>query len=382
MTTSLATLLIQQTKDAIYTRALAIANAIGLPVSSWQAGDPTRSLYWIEAELLSSLEDLVTGFISSGFLDYAHEDWLKICAKQTFNVDVPGATFATTDVLLTNAGGGVYDFDPGDLTVKSTISGKTFRNTTGGHLGALSTLSVTVLADEAGSASSAAIGEIDDLVTGLLKVTCSNAVAAVGVDEQDESVTVAQCRDKLGALSPDGPKEAYGYVARNAALSGTSAVTRVRMYSDSDTGDVTGYFAGSGGGITGTDLTLVNAAIAKYATPLCVTFTGLSAANVAVPVTYAVWIYKSCNATEAEVKATILKALEQMLATREIGGDIIPPATTGSLYASMIESTIRATYPQIFRVTVTTPAGDTPLTNDQVATLGTVSPAVNFVVNP
>ncbi len=67
MTTSLASLLVQQTKTQIYEYALSIATDLGLPVTSWQAGDPTRSLYHLESELLATLETVVVGFISSGF---------------------------------------------------------------------------------------------------------------------------------------------------------------------------------------------------------------------------------------------------------------------------------------------------------------------------
>lgn len=382
MALSLASLLVQETKAAIYAKALAIATAIGLPVTSWQAGDPTRSLFHLESETLATLEAIVVRFIQSGFLDYATGEWLKILAQQVYGVDVPPATFATTDVVLTNSGGGVYDIDAGDLTFKSTVSGKTYRNTTGGHLGGSSTLTVTVEADEAGSDSSAGAGEIDALVTTLLGVTCANATAAIGVDEQDESTTRQQCRDKLGALSPNGPVDAYRYVARNSALTGTNGVTRVRAYPDSDTGDVQIYLAGASGGVSSDDRDLVEAAIALWATPLCITPTVTAATDVPVAVTYELWIYKAVSKTEAEVKADIETALEDLFSAREIGGDIIAPATTGKLYKSMVESTIRGVFGESFRVSVTAPSGDTALTNAQVATLGAVTGTINFVNNP
>lgn len=383
-TPSLASLLIQETKAAIYAKGLAIANLLGLPVSSWQAGDPTRSQFHLESEMLSSLESVVAGYIASGFLDYAHGEWLKICAKQFFNVDVPSATFATTDVVLTNGGGGYYpDIIAGDITVKSTISGKTYRNTTGGTLaaGPATTLTITVVADDAGSASSAGAGEIDDLVTSLLGVTCTNPTAAVGVDEQDEATTRTQCRDKLGSFSPNGPKEAYSYVARNASLTGTSDVTRVRVYSDSATGDVTVYIAGAGGAVSAPVLALVEAAILQWATPLCITPTVLSATNVVVPVPYTLWIYKSCNKTAAEVAADVQTALEGMFVGRPIGGDFANVGdTSGKLYASLIESTIKGVFDEAFRVSVSTP--DTALGVGDVAALGTVTPTVILVVDP
>jgi len=396
-TVQLATLLIQETKAAIYETAIGVARAVGVPVDTWQPGDPTRSLYHLESEVLESLEGIVVGFIRSGFLDYAAQaaldnpsdpkarGWLNVVAKQVFNVDVPEATAATTDVVLTNTGGGYYpDIAAGDLTFKCSLSKKTYTNTTGGTLasGPGTTLTVTVRADELGSDSSAGATEINELVTGLIGVTCSNPLAAVGTDEQDPATTVQQCRDKLGSLSPNGPKEAYSFVARNPTLSGTTAVTRPRVYGNSDIGEVTTYLAGPSGGVAEPDRVLVEAAIVKWATPLCITPTVLAATNVTVNVTYALWIYKSVNKTEAEIKADIETALEQMFSTRAIGGDIIQPATSGSLYHSLIESTIREVFPQTFRVDVATPAGDTAITNGQVATLGTVTGNVQIVVDP
>jgi hypothetical protein len=384
----LSALVVRQTKAQIYALGLAVANAIGLPVSSWQPGDPTRSLFHLESEMLSILEDVVVGYVQSRFLDLAEGDWLKVKADQDFNVTVPPASFATTDVTLTNTGGGYFpDMEPGDITFRNTISGKTYTSTTGGTLAsgtelAPTTLTVTVVADEAGSDSSAGAGEIDFIVTGMNGVECTNLVAALAVDEQDEATTRQQCRDKLGSFSPNGPKEAYAYVARNAELTGTSAISRVRVYGDSDVGEVTVYIAGPGGAVSEPDRVLVETAILRYATPICITPTVLSASNVVVPVTYSLWIYKRCGKTDAEIRADVLAALEAMFATRAIGGDIIEPAT-GKLYRSLIESTIRAVFPvDAFRVTVALPAGDTALTRGQVAALGTVTPSIFITVDP
>jgi len=379
----LATLLIQETKTAIYNTAIGVAEALGLPVSSWQAGDPTRSLYHLEAEILAKLEEVVVGFIQSGFLDYATGDWLKVNAEQVYDVTVPAATAASTDVVLTNTGGGFYEIEAGDLVLKNSTSGATYRNTTGGTLnsGPGTELTITVVAEELGSAGSAAAGEIDTLVTGLLGVTCTNALAAVGVDEQDEAVTRQQCRDKLGPLSPNGPKEAYAYVARSEDHGGTSAITRVRVYDDSDTGDVTVYLAGPSGAVSEADRALAENAILDWATPICITPTVVSAANVTVTVTYQLWVYKSVNKTADDIKEDVEDALEQMFADRPIGGDILEGESTGKLYTSMIESTIRSLYPQAFRVSLTSPSSDTALTNGQVAVVA-VSPSSTVTLVP
>lgn len=382
--TSLASLLVQQTKAQIYAAALSIAQTIGLPVTSWQPGDPTRSLFFLEAAVLEMLEVVVVGFISSGFLDYATGQWLVILAKQVFNVDVPDATFAETDVVLTNSGGGIYDLAVNDVTFKNVSSGKTYHNSSGGHLsGSGGTLTVHVIADEAGSASSAGANEITALVTNLLGVACTNPTAAVGIDQQSPATTISQCRNKLGSLSPNGPAAAYEYVAKNSALTGIQTITRARAYPTSDTGDVLLYVAGPGGDVAPSDVAAVQAAVNVWSTPLCITPTVRSATAVAVPVTYTIWVYQSVNQTSAQIQAAIQTALENMFAERPIGGDIIPPATTGVLYASIIESTIGSVYPdQTFRLTLAAPASDVAMTNGNVAELGTLTATVHIIPGP
>ncbi|MCL2777713.1 MAG: baseplate J/gp47 family protein [Polyangiaceae bacterium] len=383
---SLASLLIEETKDAIYRTALSIASGIGVPVSSWQAGDPTRSLFHVESESLSTLEVLVSNFIRSGFLGFATGVWLKIRAKQGYNVDVPEATFATTNVVLTNTGKGVHDFDPGDLTLKNSLTGKTYRNVTGGHLDALTnagpgTLIVSVVADEAGSDSSAGAGEIDDFVAGPIGVSCSNPTAAIGLDEQDEATTVQQCLDSLGPLSPDGPREAYAFVARTPKLTGTRAVTRARVYPDSDTGDVLMYIAGPSA-VSEADRKLVEEAIVRWCTPLTITPTVLIAPNVVIPVSYEIWIYKSVNLDEDKIKSAVVTKLMELFRSRPMGGDITPPDTTGVLYRTAIKSKIESAFSQIYRVELSAPIANVTLGDGEVLALGPVIGVVHLVQDP
>lgn len=386
-TMSLASLLLSETKAAIYQAALTIAAAVGLPVSSWQTGDPTRTLYYAHAEALEARDQVASGYIGSGFLDYAEGEWLKIHAQQQFGVEVPGATYASTTMTLTNTGGGVYDFEPGDLTFKNSTTNKTYRNTGSVHLDAVggpeAQATVDAVADEAGSDSSAAAGEIDDFVSGPLGVECTNLVAAIGVDEQSETTTREQCRARRGRATPNGPKDAYTDVALDPALTGTNGITQARSYGDSDTGDVTLYLAGPGGAVSEDDRAAVELAVLENATPLCITPTVLSCSNVTVPVTYSLWLYKRANKTADEAEEEIEEALEQMFAARPIGGDILEGEETGKLYASLIESTIRSVYNEdAFRVVMSLPADDTALTNGQKAALGAITATINIVKDP
>lgn len=381
---SLASLLVQETKAAIYQKALDVATALGLPVTSWAPGDPTRSLYHFLSEVLATLEEVVALYVASGFLDYATGNWLKILAYQVYGVEYEEATYATTTVTLSNGGGGLYVIEVGDLTLKNSATGAIYRNTTGGTLasGPGTTLSITVVADDAGSDGNAAALAIDTLVTTLLGVTCSNTTAAVGTDEESEASLRQRCRDKLGSLSATGPKDAYTYVARTSALTGTTAVNRARSFGDTTDGTVTVYLAGPSGTVAAPDVTLVETAILEWATPLGITPTVASASAVVVAVTYSLWIYASVGKTTAEVESAVKQALEDMFLAQPIGGNVIttPP---GALHISLIESTIRAVYPaHAFRVVVALPAGDTSLAVSEVATLGAITATIVPITDP
>jgi hypothetical protein len=394
---SLAELLNLKSEAEIYDQALSIASTVGLPVTSWSPGDPTRSLFYLEAAVLAALEVVVVGYIQSGFLDYAAlpnpdgsaNPWLNVLAQQVFGVEVPGATFATSTLTLVNTGGGIYVMGAGDVSFKNSTTGATYTNTAPFNLSGVGTYAavalVPVTADGPfpGSLGNAGAGEIDTIVSGLNGVTCTNPIAATGVDAQAPQTTVNQCRDKLGSLSPNGPAAAYSYVARNSALTGVTTVTDARTYADSTTGDVTVYVRSASGTVSGGDVTSVQNAIAQWATPLCITPTVLSATAVSVNVTYTLWVYQSSGATQTAIEAAVLLALENFFSARPIGGDVIPPATTGSLYVSMLAAEIGAIYPKdTFRVTVSAPGADVALTNGQVPVLGTVTPTVNLVPVP
>jgi hypothetical protein len=378
---TLADLLIEQSETDILNASLAIAQELNLPVTAWQPGDPTRSLYIVESKLMAALEQVVIGFIQSGFLDFAQGEWLIIQALEQFGVVIPPATFATTNVVLTNSGGGIYIIEPQDLTFKNTSTGATYHNTTGGTLTGVgtsgATLTLTVAADLPGSASSASAHEIA-LVTNLTGVTVDNANPAVGLDQLPRAAIIQQCRDASAALSPNGPAAAYSFVARDSTLTGISTVTRARVYDDSTTGNVTIYVAGPLGDISSGDVAAVQAAILKYATPLCITPTTISATARAINVTYQIWLYQSVGQTPTQIAAAISDALVTYIQERPIGGD------TGFIYASELQAVIGTVFPNsTFRVQMTVPSSDTAMGAGDVAIPGTITPtAVNLIPDP
>jgi hypothetical protein len=386
MTTSLADLIVQETKAAIYSSALSVATTVGLPVTSWQAGDPTRSLYHVLSTTLYYLEQIAARYVASGFLDLAAQitdssgasdlTWLKLTAYQKYGYTADDATYATCSVTLTNAaGGGPYTVDAQDLVfAKVTDADITYRNTSGGTLlvGPGTTLVVSVACETAGTDGSVAISGLE-LVTNLgTGVTGTNTTAAVGVDAESATSIVAGCRAKLEALSPNGAAGAYSYVALSATLTGASDITRASVVDSSATGDVTVYVASSSGAASAPDVTLVETALATYATPQCVTLTVSSASAVAITITPTVYVYSTVGATESAVQAAVTTACQTLFASIPIGGD----GDDGKVFRSRITSAIFAAYPgYVFDVTYVLPAGDTTLTASQVATvtMGTIT---------
>jgi hypothetical protein len=360
---TLAQLLVQETKEQIYQRALDVAVSVGLPVTTWSEGDPTRSLYHVLSETLYALEAVAVRYVASGFLDLAaaldDTQWLVLTAYEQYGYTAREATYATATVRLTNTGAGVYAPDALDLVfAKTTDADVTYRNTTGGTLGAGGTLDVTVECETAGTDGSAAIGEIE-LVTSLAGVTASNTTAAVGTDAESASSIVEGCRAKLEALSPNGAAGAYVYVALNQDLTGAAAVTRARVLDDSDTGEVTLYLASASGGASAPDVALVEAAILTYATPLCVTPDVKAAAALPVTITASVLAYDTIGESVAAVEAKIEDAITSMLADVPIGGE----GTAGKLYRAQIIDAIVQAYPgYIYGVTLTSPAAAVDLT--------------------
>lgn len=381
MPVGITDLIVPATKQQIYDLALGIATTLGLPVTSWQPGDETRSQYWVEAEVLALTETIMSGYVASGFLDLAAADstryqWLVLLAQQVYGYEAVTATRATTDVRLSNGGGGYYVLAAGDLTFKNTTSGKTYHNTTGGILasGPGTTLDLTVEADESGSDSNAAIGEIDALVTTLLGVTCANAIAAVGSDAELPSSIVDNCRDKLATISHCAPPGAYDYIARQQQYTGLVTVTKSRTYGDSTTGDVTQYIAGPAGPVTPADVAAVLAALIEWATPLCITPSVASATAVVIPINYELWLYDSVGIETSEIETAIADAALQLFALRPIGGDIIGGAVTGSFYRSMLFGMVRALWPSHYiDMEVSAPALDVPIGPNEIPTLGTVT---------
>lgn len=364
MTLSVTSLFSVETAATLLDKGFAVAQALGLPVTSWRAGDPTRSLYHYMAEILGAFEGTAANYIKAGFLSSATGDWLEVLAKEVYNVDKQQATAAAAPLTLTNTGGGFYEWDAGDLTFKASVTQKTYHSTSALSLGPGESGVVSWEADEAGSDYSVAEDEIDELVTTALGVEITSSEAAVANDAQTDDSLRETCLASIGMLSPNGPADAYRFVATTSALTGTTEVTRASVVADDDTGDVTVYIAGSAAAVSDPSRVLVEDAIAEWATPLCITPTVISATAVSFALGVTVYIRDTVNMTSDAVEEAIEDAVAALAATIKIGGN------AGFLHLSLLVATIKAVFPDhIYNVIVNSPFTNVALSASQFPVL-------------
>lgn len=359
----------QEVQQSIYD----VLGAIGVNTTSWKSGAPLRTMIVAVSIVLASFSKLTALIAKSGFVELSEGAWLTLVAKHVFNVDREGAAFATGEITLVNASGGIYVVDADDLTF-ATAAGVEYRNTTPFTLTATSSITVPIQAVEVGTASSAGPGAITVMQTPLTGVTCSNANALVGRDPEKDAPLQQRCSEKLGALSPMGPWDAYSFAVRNAPRADGSIVpvNRVRFTKDGF-GNVTIYCATPTGLVQPADLVILDEAVQQLAAPLAVTAYTLSATAVPVAVEYEVWMYNTSALTEAQVQAAITSRLLDFMASQPIGGNVIDPAP-GKIFRDAIRAAIAAAAPEIFHVELAgdddvTPPPDTELGIGEVAVL-------------
>lgn len=388
MSLSVLGLFTAETATRIFNVGLDLAKIVGLPVTSWRTGDPTKALYKYVATKLASVDLTVANLARSAVLsvltqaaaagDAGALAWLKVVALEQFGIEAQEATFAASaagfGVTLTNGGGGNYPIDPGDLTFKSSSTGKTYHNTTGGTLapGPGTTILLEFVADEAGSDSTVAPDEIDEMVTTRLGVTITASAAAVGLDEESPDSIYQQCKDSLGALSPNGPLDAYRYVARNSDLTGITSVTRAEAI-DNEDGTVTIYIANASGSATGDEVTAVQSAIDTWATPNCVTAIVESAVGVTIN-TVATVAYGG-SLSDEDLETAIANKISTELAALRIGGALLVGGDKG-VARDLIIAAIRSVT-GVTAVSLVTPAADTLLDLDEVSVPGTCAITVD-----
>lgn len=375
---SLKELVTPFTRDEATQAIYDVMAAVGVTHTNWKPGAVMRTMITAIAILLVACSTLIAAVARSGFLELAAGAWLDLVAWYVYGVKRQEATFAEGEITLTNTSGGIFSYEKDDMIFKNAI-GVTYRNSEAFTLNGLSSLTISIRATVEGVAGTTAAGTIKEFETSVSQyVTCTNANALIGIDRERDPALRENCLDKLGALSPNGPKDAYAYFARTAkyANGASVGVTRVRVTRNLY-GHVTTYVGTASGGIEGdaedieTGLGVVHDRVQRNAVPLCITENTVSATAYPYSVSYSVWAYSTIGMSAAELRDEINAAITAFLVERPIGGDEIE-GNDGAIFISALRAVIRVR-PEIFRIEIHTPTTDTPLSPFQAPTVGTLA---------
>lgn len=329
---SVFSLIIRQTASEFYAAALELAELVGLPVTTWRTGDPTRTMLRADADAFETLDGVQAELAASAFLPTATGSWLTLRAADVYGVARQEATFATANVTLENAGGGLFELAPGGLIVKNSVTGATFSNQETVTIQPLAPETVvSVVAQEAGVGGSSGGDEIDTIVSpALTGVSITSATAAIGADEQSDEDLRAQCLATLGSLSPAGPADAYEYVAGNADLTGVSGVTRRKATGDNATGTVIVYVATATAALDSPSVAAIQDAVDIWATPLAIVATVQSGTAQTIDV--------ELNLTPnlPSMQAVVESAVAEYFASVDFGGVIAPDAIASAARVAIV----------------------------------------------
>lgn len=362
--------------------------ARGASTTSWAAGSVARAIITGASIVLSAFSYSVAELARSGFLRLSSKAWLTIVAREVYGVERIEATFARGEVTINNTGGGVYSLAAGDLIVRSTSTGKTYRSTQPVSIGALQTgVVVEVEAVEAGSGSSSAPNAIDALETAFPGLGVVASTAFVGQDEESDDQLVERCLGKIASLSPNGPPDAYRFVALSAKTSSgaPAGVTRVATSTDGR-GNVSVLLATASGGLLGasgdlsTPLGAVEHAIHTLVEPQAITASVVPAASLEIDVEYTVHV-RQTSRTPTQVRDAIDARLALELGRQPIGGSRIVVGS-GYVFVDFVEAVIAEEVgsQSLIELTVSNPASDVVVEVDEAPVLGLVSGAVTVVV--
>lgn len=312
------------------------AMSFGIKVTAWVKGGPTRSIYRSMAEFGKTIVDNIKTIANQGSISTATDAGKTVIAEEQYGVKRPGATYATTTLLITNGAGGNYPWSPNSpLILTSTTTKKQYVSQGSGVIGPLAiAVPLPIQALEPGSASTALPSEIDTWVSAVDSLSIDQPNPAIGEDELDGASLEARCKARVGfmptavTIGAGAAEGAWKTVAtlgfdgegvRREDGSRIEGLVEPKVVSDG-AGGVIVYVGDDDGPLTAPDLALVEAIVLVYAAAVAVPAAVLNAAAKAITPTLQVWIGASSTAEDDDIKAAITSAIVGYLKRVPIGG--------------------------------------------------------------
>lgn len=415
---TLAQLVSPATQADVLALELSIATTLGLQTSTWQPLDPSRTILQINATMVASYATTVNLLAQGAYASYAAEmvdatgnpitTWMDLRSNDQYNVPRIQTTSASGPVPYQSTAAGSYSYSPNSpLKFQNPVSPFATYTSTGSGTISPGTGTVSVVADAAfvGSPGSVGVGTTLILLTPKSGVTINpQTVALVGAPQESNAALLARCQAKLGTLSalsqlaalvgtttpvpaaPGGASGAYYFVATTIPQASvasaswpyavTSPITRVGVNAVGG-GFVDVYLANAAGAPSVGDVAAVNAAIQALVVPQAVSANVFAAVNLAINVSYTVYVKASANLSPATIQSNISNALGAYLSGLPIGGVVI--GGQGIVPLDALVSTIFGANTGTVDLTLQAPLSDTFLLASQVPVLGSVLGAVVLV---
>lgn len=372
--TELSVSVVKRTVAQILSRGLEIAQANQLPVTSWADVSPTRILFDVLSDALSLIETLRTDFVRSAWRATANLSWKRVIATEVYGATPRVATYASPTVQVTNTGTRYYAPEPGGLVFGSSATNRTYHNTSDHQeptdaIAPGTTRIISLVADEPGSASAVAANEIDLLVTPMVGVVILSSTPSYASDDASGVEIDADCADKIGARSPNGPQDAPAFFARQSSVE----ITRASVAGNSATGAFVVYVSGPNGAVSSEARAAALASVQANATHVC--GTPSVAAATLVPVTISVSVagvgIPATFAAEAE------KSLAAIVRTTIGGESITTDQIRGELYRLATDAdAVTGGGATGVRITLLSPLADLDFLISEHPTLGAISVTV------
>jgi hypothetical protein len=343
MTVTLDDLVTPSTQPEVLAASLAICTSLGLPTTAWQPIQAIPTVMATNAQIAADASTNRALIAQGGYASYAAlmvdgngnsvTSWMDLIAKENFNVQRNLSTSATGTVPLSNTGGTSYPFTPASpLRFQNTVSGATYATTGTGSVTASSITNVAVTADAAfsGVSGTSGAGVTLTMLTPLASVTVLPLVTSlVGTGAETNAALLARGQSKIASISPNGPSQAYNYIAETIPVGTPSVsppfavsaqITRATTHSSPFSGIAQCIVANASGPPNGTDLSVVNQAIQSQVVPTGVLVSVLAATTFTLNLTYTVVMSTSSRLTSAQVLTNVEDALANLMATFPIGG--------------------------------------------------------------
>lgn len=360
------------TRDGALTGLLEILGDLGFTTTAWQPGSVQRTMVTALAWAIADASETVSEIAANALDPDASGDWLDVVSRFYGHTRVP-ATRAVGLITLTSASGSpTHTITAGVpvVTENADGSGQQYYITSGGTLTANTTQTFTLEAAAAGAAGNIPTGTVY-LTTPLAGVTATLVadpttgtwVTTAGTDEESDSRLRERNALKWSELSYGAQPDAYGLWM----LESDPSITRWSVANDG-AGGVTVRGATSAGGITAGQISAAQAYIDERK-PFGDAVTVATATPKSITITAAPTLTSGLG-TVADIQA----AITEYFASVPLGGEIVPPSSSGQVLRDEIIDRIMS-IPGVTRADLSTPATDVSLGANEI-------PVASYAITP